>query len=134
MYMKTLITIAALAATPAIADDLHNITEPTESKGITIEPLQKSDLVEQLPEFKGYDFRARRLTFAAGASFPKHNHAVRPGFVYVESGEIIESRNGVTRKFKAGDTWIETADTEHWIRNISDKDTVIIAVDLPKQK
>ena len=134
MKLTTILAITAIIATPVFAGSLQNVTEPTETKGVSVSPLQQNDLSAQVPNFKGHDLRARRITFAPGASFTKHNHAERPGLVYVESGKIVENRNGKSKKFKAGDTWIEKADTEHWLRNISDKDAVIIMVDLPAQK
>jgi quercetin dioxygenase-like cupin family protein len=134
MKLTTALAITTLIATPVLAGNVQNVPEPTETKGVSVSPLQQNDLSAQLPQFKGHDLRARRITFEAGASFTKHNHANRPGFVYVESGKIIENRNGKSKKFKAGDTWIEKADTEHWLRNISNKDAVIIVVDLPARK
>jgi len=95
------------------------------------EELGAADASLRIEKPAGFDFRARRISFAAGASFTKHNHATRPGIVYVESGEIIENRNGKSQKFQAGDTWIEDADTDHWLRNVSDKEAVIIMIDLP---
>lgn len=134
--MKLIYTllVAAMIASPVVASDLHKIEEPTESQGVSLEVLEMSDLAEQIPTMEGYDIRARRITFAAGASFTKHSHAIRPGFVYVESGEIIESRGGVNRKYVAGQTWYENAATDHWLRNVSDKPAVLIMVDLPVQE
>ena len=129
-FLPTLFS-AIILTTPVLAGDLQKIKEPTETKGVSLSVLQQNSLEAQIPAMKGYDLRGRRITFEAGATFTKHNHATRPGFVFVESGEIIENRNGKSRKFKAGDSWIEDAKTDHWLRNISKQATVIIMVDLP---
>lgn len=134
--IKTPITMLAaiLISAPAYAGNLHKIKEPTETKGVSLTVLQQNALEAQIPAMKGFELRARRITFEAGASFTKHNHAERPGFVYVESGEIIENRNGTSRKFKAGDSWIEDAQTDHWLRNVADEPAIIIMVDLPPKE
>lgn len=131
MKLITFIALVALAASPVAAQVKVAVQAPTESQGVSIEVLQQNGLAAQIPAFKGYDFRARRITFAAGASFAEHNHAVRPGFVIVESGTIIEGRGDKALAYSAGQTWIEDAETEHWLRNVSDQDAVIIMVDLP---
>lgn len=132
----SVIAIAMLTASTSssIAGNLQDIREPTKTQGVSLSVLEKNALVEQIPAMKGYDFRARRITFIPGASFTKHNHKTRPGIVYVEKGTIIENRNGVSRKFRAGDTWIEDAQTDHWLRNVSKSPAVIIMIDLPVQK
>ena len=133
MKAFTIFFATVLIGSSAFAGDLKHVKEPTETKGVSLTVLQQNALEAQIPAMKGYEIRARRITFEAGASFTKHNHAERPGVVYVEAGEIIENRNGKTRKFSAGDNWIEDAQTDHWLRNISDAPAVIIMVDLPPQ-
>ncbi len=131
MKFITAVFAVSILTAPALAGDLQKIKEPTETKGVSLSVLQKNALEAQIPAMNGYELRGRRITFEAGASFTKHNHATRPGFVFVESGEIIENRNGKSQKFKAGDSWIEDAKTDHWLRNVSDASAVIIMVDLP---
>ncbi len=111
--------------------DLKDLKEPTETKGLSPALLHENKLDAQIPSMAEYKLRGRRVTFEPGATLVNHSHATRPGFVYIEKGSIIENRNGVSREFKAGDTWIEDTKTEHWIRNVSDKPAVLIVVDLP---
>lgn len=108
---------------------------PTETQGITPITLHQNNLGAQINLFQDYDIRARRIIFAPGATVAPHSHAERPGIVYVESGVVVESRNGRKRKFKEGDTWIEKASTNHWVKNPSKKkEAVIIVIDLPAQQ
>ncbi|KAG1650440.1 hypothetical protein GQR58_028022 [Nymphon striatum] len=127
LKMKKTLIIAALvlSATTAYAGskkaDLSKLTAPTENAGINLEVLAQNDLEAQIPAFAGYDIRARKITFEPGAKLQTHSHAERPGFVYILEGEVVETRNGKPKVYKAGDVWIEDAETDHWLRNISDK-------------
>jgi len=135
MKIYWLLALAVGASTAfAGGDNLAKLTPPTENSGISAEVLGQNSLVEQIPAFKGYDIRGRKITFAPGATLMSHSHAERPGFVYVLSGDVVESRNGTARKYSAGDVWIEDAATEHWMRNIYDEPAVIIMVDTPIQE
>jgi len=129
-----LIFSVGLASVAVAGNKLSKLKAPNENTGITIDVLEQNDLAAQIPAFAGYDIRARRITFAPGATLKTHSHASRPGFVYILSGEVVESRDGVNRIYKAGETWIEDASTDHWMRNVSDAPAVFIMIDLPVQK
>jgi len=108
---------------------------PEKTHGLSPKVLHQNNLGAQIEVMKGYDVRARRISFAAGGATAEHSHASRPGIVYVEKGEIIEYRNGEKRTFKKGDTWIETADTNHWVKNASmSEEAAIIMIDLPAKE
>jgi len=110
-----------------------NSKAPEKTHGLKPVVLHQNNLAAQIELMKGYDVRARRISFDAGGATAEHSHATRPGIVYVEKGEIIEYRNGKKRMFKQGDTWIETADTMHWVKNASETETAaIIMIDLPE--
>jgi len=122
IVITTAMTVTAIAGNKA----------PEKTSGISAQVLHQNNLGPQIKVMQAHDFRARRLTLAPGGATAEHSHAQRPGIVYVEEGEIIEYRNGVKRSFKKGDTWIETADTVHWVKNPSkDKVGVIVMIDLP---
>jgi len=133
---KFILFTAALATTTALiaGNKLSKLKAPTENQGITMEVLGSNELASQIPAFEGYEIRARKITFAPGATLMPHSHATRPGFVYILSGEVVESRNGTARTYKAGEMWIEDANTDHWMRNVSNEPAVFIMVDTPVQE
>ncbi len=100
-------------------------------KTMIVTELQKFNPETQIPALKGYNLRARKIIVPAGVSIAEHAHDTRPGVVYVESGEIVEYRGETSRLLKAGDSLIEDATTVHSYKNLSDKDCVVIAFDLP---
>lgn len=104
------------------------------STEIQVDILQSFSLHPQIQSMQGYDFRSRRITVKPGMSIPQHSHASRPGIVYVESGTIVEHREGKSRILSSGDTLIEDAVTTHGFKNMSDKPCVLIAFDLLQVK
>lgn len=123
------VLIAFTTSSASFANNKHRV--PTETQGLMATELHNNNLGAQInvPE---YNLRARRVILLPGATVAPHSHAERPGFVYVERGVVIESRNGRARRFREGDTWLETETTNHWVRNPSRvKEAVIIIVDLP---
>ncbi len=124
-------TILLVVAATALAGN----QAPTQTKGMTFDVVQQNNLGAQIAVMEGHDFRGRRITFAPGAEIVEHSHAERPGIVYVISGSVIEFRNGKKITYTAGDSWIETADTNHWAKNGSKtEEAVIFMVDLPPKK
>jgi len=108
---------------------------PEKTHGLKPEVLHQNNLGAQIGAMGGHDVRARRIVFQAGGATAEHSHATRPGIVYVEKGKIIEYRNGTKREFSQGDTWIETADTMHWVENPSQTEPAsIIMIDLPEKQ
>ena len=80
--------------------------------------------------------RARLLTIAPDGGAAAHPHAGQPGIVRVIKGTIVEGRGSAQRVLKAGDFWMENADTTHWFRNPSQTESAELwAVDIvPKKK
>ena len=107
-------------------------TPPEKTHGLDVEPVYLSPLGAQIPEMKGFEYRARRIVVNPGAATNDHSHADRPGIVYVVEGTLDEYRKGEKRVVSAGDTWLESAETVHWFENTSDKKAVILAFDLVK--
>lgn len=83
-----------------------------------------------------YDLRARTIGIAPGGAIHSHPHAGRPGIARVTKGTLIEYRGTAERIIKAGDWWLENADTVHWFRNPSSTEAAELwVVDLvPKKK
>jgi len=120
--------VAAAIATSVLAGD----KPPEKTQGLSVNVLHQNNLGAQIGAMQKYDIRSRYITFAPGAAIAEHSHAERPGMVYVIKGGIIEYRNGERNEYKAGDSWIETADTVHWAKNASDdEESIIFMVDLP---
>jgi len=118
----------ATLATLVIAAD----KPPEKSSGVSIDVPHLNNLGPQIGVMQDYNIRGRYITFAPDAAIAEHSHAERPGMVYVIKGEIWEYRNGKKIEYKAGDSWIETADTVHWAKNpSSENEAVIFMVDLP---
>ena len=104
---------------------------PDETFGLAPEVLYQFDLGAQIPALAGFELRGRRITFEAGAATNLHDHSERPGGLYVIEGALTEFRNGGEGTIlEVGDSWIEEADLEHWIRNHTDEDAVAIVVDI----
>ncbi len=106
---------------------------PSENKGITSVPLQKQSLQKQIPAMAGYVLRSRHVTLAPGGSVKLHSHADRPGFLYVLEGELTEYRGDSVNIVKPGDSWTESGDTIHGVKNNTDKPAVAIVVDIVKE-
>ena len=49
---------------------------------------------------------------------------------YELEGALVEHRGSAVRSLKAGDSWVEDADTIHWLENTGDRPCVVLAVDL----
>jgi len=130
-FVKTMIATLVLGA---LATTSFAKETPTENKGISGEPLGLQSLEKQIPAMAGYVLRTRRVTLAPGGSVKNHSHADRPGFLYVLEGELTEYREGVVKVFKQGDSWIETADTIHGVKNNTDKPAVAVVIDLIREK
>ena len=106
---------------------------PTETKGVTITPLQNAiDLGPEIEGAQGRQFRMRLVTWAPGGVFGLHSHAdpTRPGFFYV-----LSYMSGVAKEYRPGDSWSENKETtHHWVENKGTIPAVGIAVDIFKQQ
>jgi quercetin dioxygenase-like cupin family protein len=127
---KLLVPIATIAVFTITTVQVKADTTKNTIKKIVVTELEKFDPAEQVP-LQGYHLRARKIIVPAGMSIAEHEHKLRPGIVYVESGEIIEYRGTNSQLLKKGDSVIEDASTVHAYKNISDKDCVLIAFDIP---
>jgi quercetin dioxygenase-like cupin family protein len=76
--------------------------------------------------------RMRRLIIPPGGVIPTHDHNDRPSLVYFVTGEVIEhnSKCAVPIIHKAGESDTEWGDYRHWWENKTDKDAVLIGVDI----
>jgi len=133
--MKTVASVIGISiVVAATAYAQSTATPPTETQGLDAVVAHQNGLEAQIPAMSGFDFRGRKITLLPGAATVEHSHAERPGIVYVIEGKVNEYRNGEKREFAAGDTWIETADTVHWVQNPTKNKAVIFMVDLPVQQ
>ncbi len=102
-----------------------------ETNGITVELLSTVPLGPEIDGMQGRQLRMRRFTFAPGAVFgPVHDHAGRPGMVYVLQGTITDHRDGVTTDYGPGLGWPEDRNTRHWLENRGPIPAVEISVDI----
>ena len=104
---------------------------PAKTQGLEDARLQQFSLPTQVSP--GHELRARRIVFAPGGTVAEHSHAERPGIVYVLEGSMIEHRGEAVRIVKAGDTWVEDANTVHWLENSSDTPCIFLSVDVIKK-
>jgi quercetin dioxygenase-like cupin family protein len=73
----------------------------------------------------------RLVTFAPGAVFgPVHDHAGRPGTVYVLRGTITDHRDGIATDYGPGLGWPEDRNTLHWLENRGTTVATEISVDV----
>ena len=110
---------------------LMALSPVSDKSTVIVTELEKFDPSYQIPATKGYQLRARKIIVTAGVSIAEHDHTTRPGIVVIESGEIIEYRGKESRLLKAGDSLVEDVSTVHAYKNVSDKDCVLVAFDLP---
>ena len=107
---------------------------PMVNKGIESVPLHMQSLQKQIPVMAGYVLRSRRVTLAPGGSVKRHPHADRPGFLYVLEGELTEYRGDSVKTVGPGDSWTESGNTVHGVKNNTDKPAVAIVVDIIREK
>jgi quercetin dioxygenase-like cupin family protein len=99
--------------------------------GVTEELLAELDLDGEIDGLEGRRLRMRRFTFDPGAVFgPLHDHADRPGLVFILSGTITDHRDGITREYGPGIGWPEDRHTLHWLENAGTVPAVEISVDI----
>jgi quercetin dioxygenase-like cupin family protein len=83
-------------------------------------PIQRTDLLEtDLPELGDKEMHVWVADVAPGAATGRHSHPT-PRFVYVLEGSVILEMDGrPPQTFKAGQTFVESANTLHNFRNAS---------------
>jgi len=103
-----------------------------ETRGVSARLLQTVDLGPEIEGMAGRQLRMRIVTLEPGGFFGTHSHKDRPGTVYIVSGTITETRNGVAREYGPGDTWLENKETSHRLDNKGTTPATFIAVDILK--
>ncbi len=104
-----------------------------ETKGVTAELLATVDLGGEIEGMEGRQLRMRMFTMQPGAVFgPMHDHAGRPGLVFILQGTITDFRDGVATEYGPGPGWPEDRHTMHWLENRGDVPAVEISVDIVK--
>ena len=106
---------------------------PSETKGVQVSPPTALDLTDEIDGVSGRQLRLRVVTFEPGAQIALHSHKGRPGVAYVLKGalvEYVEGKSAVTHR--AGDSWTEGKDTNHWAENKGSEPAVVLAVDVFK--
>ncbi len=99
--------------------------------GVTVELLALVDLGPEIEGMDGRRMRMRLVTIEPGGVFgPVHDHADRPGIVYVLQGTITDHRDGVATDYGPGLGWPEDRNTRHWLENRGKERAVEISVDI----
>ncbi|MFF1882945.1 cupin domain-containing protein [Pseudarthrobacter sp. NPDC058196] len=102
-----------------------------ETAGVSVELLATVDLGGEIDGMEGRQLRMRMVTIAPGGVFgPLHDHAGRPGTVYILSGTITDHRDGVATEYGPGAGWPEDRNTSHWLENRGAVPAVEISVDI----
>jgi len=106
-----------------------------ETRGVAVKVLATVDLAREIEGMAGRQLRMRMVTIEPGGVFgPIHDHAGRPGTVYILQGTITDHRNGVATDYGPGVGWPEDRDTTHWLENRGAIPAVEISVDIVKQE
>jgi quercetin dioxygenase-like cupin family protein len=105
-------------------------------KDVTDTVIASTDLGNEKPGLKDYQFRARKLVIKAGGIVPWHSHDERPAMIYIAKGSITEyaSNCAVPIVHTVGALAREAKGTSHWWQNTGKETVEIISVDiLPPQ-
>src|SRR5512141_1283134 len=83
-------------------------TTAHQTKGVTSEVLATVELGGEIEGLEGRQLRMRLVTIEPGGVFgPIHDHAGRPGLVYVLQGTITDYRDGTATEYGPGPGWPE---------------------------
>jgi quercetin dioxygenase-like cupin family protein len=105
-----------------------------ETTGVSVELLATVDLAGEIEGLAGRQLRMRMVTIEPGGVFgPIHDHADRPGIVYILQGTITDHRDGVETDYGPGVGWPEDRNTLHWLENKGTTPAVEISVDIVRQ-
>jgi quercetin dioxygenase-like cupin family protein len=106
-----------------------------ETRGITVKQLATVDLGPEMEGMAGRQLRMRLVTIEPGGVFgPIHDHAGRPGVVYILQGTITDHRDGVAKDYGPGVGWPEDRNTKHWLENRGTIPAVEISVDIVRRE
>ncbi len=101
------------------------------ARGVAVQVLATIDLAGEIEGMEGRQLRMRMVTIEPGGVFgPIHDHAGRPGVVYVLQGTITDHRDGVATDYGPGVGWPEDRATNHWLDNRGTIPAVEISVDI----
>ena len=105
-----------------------------ESRGVAVKVLGTVDLAGEIEGMAGRQLRMRLVTIEPGGVFgPIHDHAGRPGIVYILQGTITDHRDGVATEYGPGVGWPEDRHTTHWLENRGTTPAVEISVDIVEE-
>jgi quercetin dioxygenase-like cupin family protein len=105
------------------------------TRGVEVRVLGTVDLAAEIEGLEGRQLRMRIVTIEPGGVFgPTHDHAGRPGLVYVLEGTITDHRDGVATDYGPGLGWPEDRSTMHWLENSGAVPAVEISVDIVTTK
>jgi quercetin dioxygenase-like cupin family protein len=100
-------------------------------RGVAVQVLATVDLDGEIEGMEGRQLRMRMVTMEPGGVFgPLHDHAGRPGVVYVLAGTITDHRDGIATDYGPGLGWPEDRNTTHWLENQGSIRAVEISVDI----
>jgi quercetin dioxygenase-like cupin family protein len=105
---------------------------PTEHAGLQVEQLgvvPAASMAKQVG-MGNHILLLRRITIEPGGQIAHHSAAETPGVVYMESGAWTEGRDSGEVVHRAGDTFIEDADTVHWFFNRGDEAASALVCDI----
>ncbi len=104
------------------------------ASGIDVRLLASVDLGPEIEGLAGRRLRLRLVTMDPGAVYgPVHDHADRPGVVYVLSGTITDHRDGVATDYGPGLGWPEDRATLHWLENRGPERAVEVSADILRE-
>jgi quercetin dioxygenase-like cupin family protein len=104
------------------------------TSGVEVTVLATVDLAGEIEGLAEYQLRMRLVTMEPGGTFgPLHDHAGRPGAVYVLQGTITDHRDGVATDYGPGVGWPEDRHTLHWLENRGATPAVEVSVDIVRK-
>ena len=107
---------------------------PAETRGVEVQVLATIELTGEIEGTEGRQLRMRMVTIEPGGVFgPLHDHAGRPGTVYILQGTITDHRDGVATDYGPGVGWPEDRQTNHWLENRGTIQAVEISVDIVRR-
>ena len=104
-----------------------------ETRDVTVKSLATVDLGPEIEGMAGRQLRMRMVTMEPGGVLgPVHDHADRPGTVYILEGTITDYRDGTATDYGPGVGWPEDRNTTHWLANRGATPAVEISIDIVK--
>lgn len=105
-------------------------TAPTETKGVSVKPVNALNLATEIEGMMGRQLRVRVATIEPGGVFAVHNHKDRPAIEFVWKGTATEFRGTAKKEIREGESALADKDTVHWWRNDGNVPAVIIVADI----